>query len=261
LAEDLQACWEDAKKVSIRLDGAVLSNLLATGMVLDEQTMQRRPALGVYANTSVQADRPAFPALRVYPPSPIPELSMRRRPPVVRARRRGVPSLIDRQPSVVPSVGAVALVMQINPHRNGEVFLSKLALDQNPAFFGWPFTGQTVPKDPRNQSYPQRIPDPVVCLTVFNRHGTIAVQHSAFPLNTVYYDRNHEIRVTVSPDVVRTVPDGSIMVMSQPTEGQGLDYDIRIYVEGSPDYGLYLSACNQEMPSGGRNEGRRFGWL
>ena len=152
--------------------------------------------------------------------------------------------------------------MQITPHRNGEVFLSKAAMDQDPAFFGWPFTGRTVPKMSTNPSYPQREPDPVVDLKVRDDTGSLILRYPALNLNTVFYARKSEIRVTVPPDVVRAVPSRPpypIMVMRQASEP--LDYDIEIHLPGSPEYDAYLQLCNQQMPSGGSRVARRFGWV
>jgi hypothetical protein len=151
------------------------------------------------------------------------------------------------------------LVIQIVPHANGEVFLSKIAVDQDPSFFGYPFTGRTTPKKATNPSYPQRIPDPNVNLTVHNRRGGATVTHMGLGLNTVYYERKSEIRITVPQDVVRNTPAGSIMVMRAGIHGS--DYDIDIFVPGSQMYASHLAVCNQTMPSGGAGPGRRFGWL
>jgi hypothetical protein len=150
--------------------------------------------------------------------------------------------------------------MQIAPQRNGEVFLSTTAVRQDPSFFGWPFTGWTKPKKASNAPYPQRTPDPVVCLRVFDATGKIVVQHDPLNLNTVEYTRNSEIRVTVPPDVVAATPEYSILVMKQATR-PGYDYDLDIYTPGSAQYGAYDTACNQVMPSGGRSPARRFGWI
>jgi HKD family nuclease len=260
LNADLLACWDDAVKASVLLDTSLLARLTATGMVLDENQMQRSgsPIAGVAGPPA--PGRPTFPGLRVRPPSPIPAGSMRPAPAAVRKVKK-VPAPPVAPSPVVFSVGAQALVIQIIPHHNGEVFLSKLAVDQNPAFFGWPFTGQTVPKKPQNPSYPQRIPDPVVDLKVYDASGRLVIRHTPFNLNTVYYEKKSEIRITVPPDVVKGVPEGSIMVMRQGIELTVLDYEIEVYVKGSPQYNEYLGVCNQNMPSGRRAEPRKFGWL
>ncbi len=256
---ELLACWDDAVTASLPLDAALLARLSATGMVLDENQMQRggsqRSATAAFAGGGISG----FPGMHVRPPSAIPAASIR--PRLTRAKSaKGAPAR-PTAAAVATSAGTQALVIQIVPHHNGEVFLSKGAANQNPAFFGWPFTGQTIPKKPENPSYPQRTPDPVVDLKVYDPSGKLVIRHATFNLNTVYYEKKSEIRITVPPDVVKAVPAGSVMVMRQAAEQQNLDYDVDIYVKGSPQYNEYLGVCNQTMPSGGKAKARRFGWL
>ncbi len=87
-----------------------------------------------------------------------------------------------------------ALLMEIVPHHNGEVFLSKLAVNQHPAFFGFPFKGKTTPKKAGNPSYPQQTPDPLTDWVVYDKAGKASYAVSSFPLNTVYYETKSEIR-------------------------------------------------------------------
>ena len=256
LKEDIHRLWEDALRSSTLLDRALLLELTKANMLLDETQTQRTPQRGhSYAG---QRTTLPFPTLPVFPPSPIPKTTIR-----ARASKKKPRSLM--QTAIAQScaaVGAKALVIQITPHHNGEIFLSKTAIDQNPDFFGWPFTGRTVPKRASNPSYPQRTPDPIVDLRVYDNSGNEILYHSAFNLNTVYYARKSEIRITVKPEVVRAVPQGppySIMVMRQASPP--LDYEIDIYLPGSPQYNAYLNVCNQQMPGGGKSTPRRFGWL
>lgn len=264
LADQIEACWDDAAGAGSVLDPNLLDALVASGLVLDENQMQRlsRSTPGTGATDAGATGRPTFPQLSVRPPSPIPPSAMVSRAAAGRKKaKKTKASTTAPAQTQSASVGTQALVIQIAPHHNGEVFLSKTAVDQNPAFFGWPFTGRTVPKKANNPSYPQRTPDPVVDLKVFNSRGRVAVRHHPFGLNTVYYEKKHEIRITVPPNVVQSAPDGSIMVMRQVDDPANLDYDIEIHVQGSPRYNEYLAVCNQQMPSGGRAQGRRFGWL
>jgi HKD family nuclease len=164
---------------------------------------------------------------------------------------------IDVMKPLVP-VGGLAI--QINPHANGEIFLSTLAVKQNPAFFGMPFTGQTKPKSTtKNPGYPQRDPDPICDITVYGKKNKVVHHLSAYALNTVLYTRNSEIRVTASP-LVPHVPDGSILVM-MPSDLDGIDYGMDVYRPDSPDYQDWLTVCDQTMPSGGKANPRRFGWF
>ena len=61
-------------------------------------------------------------------------------------------------PTIMPVI-TNGLVIQVTPHHNGEIHLSKIAVNQNPTFFDYPFTGMTVPKKAGNPTYPQRVPE------------------------------------------------------------------------------------------------------
>lgn len=256
---ELIGAWSDALAVSSKLTPALLSDLLRAGVVVSEAQMRAafaatRPA----ATPTPSGIAPTFPTITIAPPSALP--AGRRASAASRTKRPSIAKTSATLASSVPPISSVAqtLVMQIVPHHNGEVFLSKKAIDQDPAFFGWPFTGLSTPKKGANKPYPQRVPDPVVDLKVFDGKGAQIIRHPSFGLNTVYYETKHEIRVTVPSDVVKAVPSHSILVMRQ---GAQCDYEMDIYVPGSSQYTTYLQRCNQTMPSGGSANPRNFGWL
>lgn len=103
-----------------------------------------------------------FPRIRPAPPSPIPKGVLTTATPVLPAAPGGLPlppvvvgppvlgGVLPAPPAAIsPTVAAVAataLVIQLRPHDNGEIFLSMRAVNQNPAFFGYPFSGNTKPK-------------------------------------------------------------------------------------------------------------------
>jgi hypothetical protein len=157
-----------------------------------------------------------------------------------------------------PLVPVTGLAMQIKPHHNGEIFLSRTAAQQNPAFFGMPFTGQTIPKKGQNSGYPQRTPDPIVNIVVYGKKNRVLYTTQKYALNTVFYTAKSEIRVTASP-LVAHVPEYSMMTMI-PSDENGVDYDIQIFTPDSPDYATWVAVCNQTMPSGGKVP-RKFGWF
>lgn len=140
----------------------------------------------------------------------------------------------------------------------GEIFLSLTATMQNPAFFDWPFTGRTTPKKPGNPSYPQRIPDPIANVAVYGAELLPALTLNRYPLNTVYYEKKREIRITAAP-LVPMAPDYSVMILER-SDITGVDYEITIHRPDSPDHAIWLARCNQSMPGGGRTP-RRFGWF
>ena len=151
------------------------------------------------------------------------------------------------------------LLIQIVPHHNGEVFLSMSAVAQYPRFFNFPFKGLTTPKKD-NPPYPQRLPDPVTDWTVYDSSGAPLLKVLGFPLNTVYYDKKSELRVTISPQLLATIAADSILQMTRVEDGM-TDYSCDVFPPGSPQFASLMQACNQEMPSGGKAVARRFGWV
>lgn len=248
---DINALWDETLTISRALDPQLLELLIQANIVCSERQMRQSEARSSISKSSSKTKFPDFPRVDLKPPSSIP------RPPKKSQRK---PAGKQPKKTVSSSIGAMTLIMQITPHHNGEVFLSKTAVDQSPDFFGWPFTGMTSPKKKSNKPYPQRDPDPVISLSVFDESGKLKIQHDPFNLNTVYYSPKSEIRVTVPPDVVRATPESSLLVMRL-TDRPGYDYVLDIYVPGSAEYDKYLNSCNQVMPSGGKSNPRRFGWL
>ena len=154
-----------------------------------------------------------------------------------------------------------ALAIQIIPHHNGEIFLSKIALNQSNSFFGYPFTGLTTPKKAANVSYPMRDPDPSVTLTVYDNTGA-AIHHEDIPnLNMVYYTRKSDIRITINPTLATSIPEYSILVMALMPPTSPLDYELHIYYPGSTIYNSHLSQRDQILPTGGKPIARKMGWL
>lgn len=239
------------------LTRALLTTLMSDGSVLDEIVAQRRKTVSSPAYPA--PPKPPKSGLAVRPPSALP-----RRKPIkpVNTAVSAVPAAqaaaVASVPADLVSFGAQGLAIQIKPHHNGEIFLSVTAALQNPAFFRWPFTGLTVPKKPGNPAYPQLTPDPIVSVTVYGAGLAPHLILPNYPLNTVYYSKKSEIRITAKP-LFGVVPDYSIMVI-QNSDVIGIDYDIIIHRPDSPDFSLWLSACNQTMPGGGQAP-RKFGWF
>ncbi len=167
--------------------------------------------------------------------------------------------------SIIPLL-VDGFVTQIAPHDNGEILLSKLAIDQNRSFFVFPFTGRTIPKKPTNPTYPQRNPDPVVNINVFDASGTLLNTVTDYNLNTVYYEKKSEVRITITPSILSGLrftlgsTDFPILVMKTSTI-VGCDYDMDFYAKGSIIYNNYLAICDQTLPSGGNSVSRKMGWI
>jgi len=228
------------------LDKKKLEDLFASGVVLSERAMQKT------ANISKgKTPRLSRSGLVVKPQSPLPRN-------VLANPKESKGATASHKPKLKRSAAAKGFAIQIKPHHNGEIFLSVTAALQNPSFFKWPFNGATTPKKAGNPSYPQRDPDPVVNIIVFGASSSPISTLSGYPLNTVYYEKKSEIRITASP-LVTIVPEYSIMIM-EISEDSDIDYEITIHTPESPDYSDWLAVCNQKMPGGG-SVARRYGWF
>jgi HKD family nuclease len=254
------AMFETLEGLSIKLDQALLKHYDDAGNLLDETKLVRQGRKAEGGGNKSPA--PPLPAgvtrqkLVIKPPSPLPAS-------IFRSKRKTPPTKSPVAVIRVPrsAVPAEALVIQIVPHHNGEVFLSKIAVNQNPNFFGFPYTGATTPKKLGNPSYPQRTPDPIVNLTVHGPKGKPLVHLPGLALNTVFYEAKSEIRITVPPVVVKNAPEYSILVMRQASVEENYDYDMDIFPPDNPHFASYLAVCNQTLPSGGKANPRRMGWL
>lgn len=257
-----------------------LAGLHAKGLLLDE-TQARRSAPSSGAASALPNGNPSAPVssggFSVKPARPIPKSVLASAAssagivlsPVKTPGKKSVISSAHAaraSEKVIVPVMTESLVIRVIPHRNGEIHLSKIALDQNPGFFGFPFTGTTVPKKAGNPAYPQRDPDPIVNIRVFDSTGALAGTENRYPLNTIYYETNDEIRITITPAILSALnipaltTNYPILVM-RTSSTAGCDYDCDFYASGSTSYNDYLAVCNQTLPSGGKPVARKMGWL
>ncbi len=249
-----------AKCVATReLNAEALAQLEADGLLLDETKKSNVGGGGKWKVAHPLGNEFKLP---VKPASSLPAHIVFGKPLKKKALAKKA-EILKAQADVVdvgkPLVPVAGLAIQISPHHNGEIFLSTGATKQNPAFFGMPFTGQTKPKKGKNKGYPQRSPDPICNIVVFGKMNKVLYSNSAYPLNTVLYTRNSEIRVTASP-LVKHVPEYSVLVMT-PSEVMGVDYDMKIFTPDSQHYKIWADVCDQKMPSGGKLKARKYGWF
>lgn len=243
--DELFSIWLDADALSLNLTEQLIEELQKRGWIVSEEDRQRRHSAGEQNGESDGTALP-FPTVGSHPPEPLPKSAKKKD-----KAKNGAKSV---------GIGAKGLAIQIDPHDNGEVFLSKTAVNQDPGFFGFPFTGETVPKFAHNKPYPQREPDPVVDITIYDSSSKVVDRLTGYGLNTVFYDEKGEIRVTISSPVAAKIPSYSIMLM-QEADDEVLDYVIDIYAPGSSEYDEFLALCDQKMPSGGKKKARQFGWF
>jgi HKD family nuclease len=254
------SCWTsllpESCAMTRMLDPDLLDKLLRADLIFDEDVKRTRLANVEGGKADSDLTSGLFPFVVPMPPSAIPRSVFSG---VTPARPAGRGPLRRKKKARPQTLSTEALVMQIVPHHNGEVFLSKIAVNDNPRFFGYPFSGRTVPKKAGNPSYPQREPDPIVKISVFGRRKQPTVTKENYGLNMVYYERKSEIRITLSPDLIRQIAPFSVMVMRL-SEGAH-DYELEIFNPESPFHEKFLAICNKIMPSGGAERSRKYGWL
>ncbi|MGO9760950.1 MAG: hypothetical protein ACLP1Q_06795 [Solirubrobacteraceae bacterium] len=153
-----------------------------------------------------------------------------------------------------------AFLIEVRPQHNGEVFLSKQAVDEDPGFFGFPFTGWTTPHDSKNPPYPMATPDPRVAIVVYDQRGT-AIVRLAHSLNVVFYTLKSEIRITLPPRPLAKIPSFSLLVMTRnPTAA--FDYRLEFLPpsNNSSRARRLRAKLTRTLPSGGAKRSRRYGW-
>lgn len=248
----IEKIWNDLLPESCASTQELEQNLLKTlfdnQIVLSEKTIYRKRK--TFSDVKKQMNFKK--GITLVPPSALP--------------KKQIIAITERISSIVHGATEASLlnesaqkfVIQIKPHHNGEIFLSVLAAKQYPDFFGWPFTGKTIPKKANNPAYPQKEPDPKVNIIIYGKDYHELLKLSQYSLNTIYYEKKSEIRITASP-IVGIAPEYSIMVIEL-SESNDVDYNIFIHTPESPDYQKWLNSCNQEMPGGGSTP-RKYGWF
>lgn len=268
--------WSDAAQPEVELaDAALLGTLYKSGDLPSETAIRRadRAARAVRAGLTGLGGTPATLASifrgRAVPPAPsagpLPPLGP---PPVTPTAvpRISVPTPASTTPSTSPIAGGVVslptystLYMLVSPGNKTEIYLTKGARRDDPAFFGWPFTGVTTPKGARNPPQPQADPQPVVEISVMGAAGRLH-HEGAHPLKMWVYavgpSANDDFRITLPAEFLRSVPNNSVMVMEREPTGTALDYRIEFYPPSHPDYLSLVAKCTVPVP----NSSRRYGW-
>jgi hypothetical protein len=247
--------WSEILPHCSRLTATSLSTLITSNILLDENNKSsHRSNPTSSSGTSVKTSS----SIVIKPPRPIPKGVMSKYKSTPSSSGTTTTAPTTSHSASVP--GVTALAIQIAPKANGEILLSKVAVNQNPAFWGFPFTGWSAPKKATNPPYPQRTPDPVVNVNLYDPSGNLATLLTGYNLNTVYYTKKGEIRITFPSRFLPMISDYLMMVITQ-SSSSSVDYEIDIYEPGSTQYSHLLSICNQTLNSGGKPIARKMGWI
>lgn len=258
--------WQEPGPACREVDAALLRALWASGEVISESAIGagRRAArsatrTGRLARTAGRSALFGPSGASELPPTPAPL------PPMAPAVVSPSPGGGAQRPTRSGGAGAVgthqALLIEVRPHQNGEVFLSKLAVNEDPGFFGFPFSGWTTPKKATNRPYPMVSPDPRVEIVVYDAAGT-ARTRLGHPLNVVFYSPKAEIRITIPPEPLARIPDFSMLVMTR-NPSAAYDYRLEFFPPTctTPRVLAFRRRLTRSMPAGGAPRARRYGWM
>ena len=260
LINRINKIWKETLNISVKLNRSLLKQLSESGLVSNEQNQRESNKISNKSKINENiTDLFSNKSINVKPPSSL----TRNLTDKLQSSSKSLGKKISTIKSGnIEKLPATSLIIQIIPHHNGEVFLSKTAINQNPKFFGFPFSGSTKPKNPNNSPYPQRDPKPKTNIVVYGNNNQQIANIKNFELTTVFYEPKGEIRITIPREVHNTkVPAYSIMRISDYSAEPNIDYEIEIYFPKCANYNLYLKSCNQQMPSGGSKKHRKFGWF
>lgn len=271
------ADWTDPTKPHlVRADVASLQSLHDSGELPSEDTIRRATRIARSASARLAAGATKKATSGLFKGSPVKKAPAPAKRAVLPARpvKRKAPLVAAAPPPVAPvpapgptAVGAPVFVpihrvlrMTVRPQQKTEIYLTKGVLDQDPAFFGAPFTGLTTPKVAANSPQPQPDPLPTVSLTVYGPGGAVVATEPVHALKMWTYTNgpsaNDDFRITLPSQMLQHVPNDTILVMERDPATPGLDYALSFFPPGHPDYAAHLARCTEAI----RNSPRRYGW-
>lgn len=290
--------WTDASRDDVvRIDAGVLQRLHDDGDLPSEDALRRalrssRTArAGVTGIPLVPSKQPLFAGRRTPGPPTRAVWSPPNAPPVVPNTPSSPPSAPPppsaqtqptRTPVTSPPVSSgsppartpvttaiaspqaaphVALYMTVAPRNKTEIYLTKGALQDDPGFFGAPFTGLTTPKKADVPAQPQPDPPPTVSIVVYGAGNSTLHAVRDHTLKMWFYkfgpSANDDFRITLPAQFLRDTPDDSVFVMTKdPPQLPGHDYLLELYPPANVHYRAMLAKCTRPI----RNSTRRYGW-
>jgi hypothetical protein len=259
----------------LRVDVHVLQTLHNSGELPGEDTIRRATKLARTATARMAGSRGSTNLSGLFSGSPVPSAPAPGNQATLPARpvlrkpltSASVPARSMPAPSTSPTIAAPSFVpshrtlrMTVRPRQKTELYLTKGVLNEDPAFFGAPFTGLTTPKIATNPAQPQPDPLPIVSLTVHASSGSVVASVPVHALKMWTYSNgpsaNDDFRLTLPAQMLQQVPDDTILVMERDPNTTGLDYALSFYPPGHPSYASLLALCTQSIP----NSQRRYGW-
>lgn len=173
-------------------------------------------------------------------------------------RRRRKP---PRTPKRIDAARHDVLCIDITVGDKTEIFLSKNAVRDDPAFFGHPFKGSNRPKKPgKNPPQPELSPRPNVDLRLLGgRDQELMVEpdHRLRVWEYVEGRANGDVRLTIPQRMRRKLPKkGCILEMRRRPVRRGVTYELNFLTPGSPKWTAARAIATNHLP----NSSRRYGW-
>jgi HKD family nuclease len=260
-AVDALDAWQDpAAGLCVVASTATLSQLHAAGALPTEAEIAAARAVGQGASaTGTPSPAGSSGLFRKPRPRPRPARPPALGLPLVRAPTSPTPG------AALPPSSAAPVAPVASPHRAfyidvttggdvTEIRLSKIAFDADPAFFGRPFMGWTVPT--AGVRHPKRVPAPIVDIRLLGATGSVVHLEHAHELTMWHYATKGEVRLTIPTDLLKALPAGCILEMRRTPVRPGIDYRLDFLTPGSPAWTAARTHATQRLP----NSPRFMGW-
>jgi HKD family nuclease len=271
----LLADWTDPTKADvIEVTAEVLAELNSCGALPGEQAMRatrggerriRKVIVGLTSSVSSLfrgriISAPPPPQIENVPEGPVVAKPPVRIPASAQGAAEGAATTTTGETgpaSAGPLPSHDALFIEVNVRDKTEVHLAKAALDDDPSFFGAPFSGRTESRSSSGPTFPEAEPRPLVDIRVFDGSGAVTHQLNGYPLKFWFYDTKKELRIHFEASAIAAIADGSILVMERnPSDAPGIDYSLQFLPPGHPSYAAAKDACTIPLPGGQRS----YGW-
>ena len=258
----------------IRADWEILQQLHHEGHLPSEAELRRITAASNSwrrSDASRKQHTPLFQgrALPKARPDPIAKLP---KPPIeLRPSNSMAPH--SRRPTGAPAKGPASKTSQqisatsprhrfffitIRMQQKTEVFLAKKPLDEDPAFFNWPFRGLTTPRATGATPQPQADPPPIVRITLHIDPPVAEDDHSLKMWTYTHGpNANGDFRTNFTSEIQRQIPQDSVVRFERdPVDAEHLQFTIDIVPPGHAKYEAMLKKCSVPLA----NSSRRYGW-
>jgi HKD family nuclease len=259
--------WQDlVSGMAVTATGSRLLALYEEGRLLKEMQISRRPT-GVTPASHLGGGTNGLGARRRKPPKPKHRKKLGSPlvpPPSHPPRLAGLPAPAPITPGPVVRSPHKAFYIDIDTaNSKTEIYLSKVALKEDPAFFRHPFTGLTIPKRGGSKvPQPELQPRPIVDIHLLDKAGAAVPGYSFLDHRLKVWEyangknAKHELRITIPAPLLHRLPKGCILEMRRDPVRTGIDYKLDFLTPGSAQWLNARVRASTALP----NSPRKRGW-